>query len=256
MNRRFAIAWAIAFYLIAVAPGVLMAQQPVGTPSMPAAEPTLPGQEPRSTAPPASAPATTPAGDAATPTGEASIDDTFHQGNLRFRIGGQYRVLPNFSNFFFQSPTISNDQPSEDFASQRLRLWLTVMPNENVEGYVQMQIGGIPWGQNFEFPKTFNGPIFSALGIPPPGDRVGIMLRRAWLGYKDEDCGRWRIGILDWHDSFGDTLASSDYEFDVAGVDWLKEFDDLGKFRLWLGAFLLTDEALLIGSTDIPGAHD
>jgi hypothetical protein len=28
-----------------------------------------------------------------------------------------------------------------------------------------------------------------------------------------------RVGILDWHESFGYTLANSDYEFDVAGVN-------------------------------------
>jgi hypothetical protein len=181
---------------------------------------------------------------------DAPDDNFFQQGHLRFRLSGQYRVLPNFSNFDFQPLTIGNNQPSENFANQRLRLGLSVFPNENVEGYLQLQIGGFLWGQNFEFPKTFPGP-FSPLGA----DRVGIMLRRGWMAYSDEECGRFRIGILDWHDSFGDTLASSDYEFDVAGVDWTKTFHDLGDLKLWVGAFILDDQAF-IQSDLTPGNHD
>mgnify|MGYP002136879853 CR=1 FL=1 len=45
------------------------------------------------------------------------------------------------------------------------------MTSEHVEGYVQMQIGGFLWGQNFEFAKSFVGPRF-----PPADDRVGILL--------------------------------------------------------------------------------
>jgi hypothetical protein len=253
-------ACAVVLGLGVLTPRPLPAQELHGALPLLTGEPTKADQESPTAAltastPIASAPTEAAAAEAILPA-PAPADNTFHQGDLRFRLGGQYRILPNFSDFLFQSPTISDNQPSENFAAQRLRLWLTVMPNDNVEGYVQMQIGGFTWGQNYEFPKTFNGPSFSALGIPPPGDKVGIMLRRGWLGYKDDECGRWRIGILDWHDSFGDTLASSDYEFDVAGVDWQKEFPELGKLRLWLGAFLLTDEALLVGSTNIPGAHD
>jgi hypothetical protein len=254
MSNRLAMAWPVVLGLAVMTPGALLGEQLRGALPL-LAEPAVPDQEWLTAAPTVTAPQAAPWAEAAPPV-QVPADDTFHQGDLRFRLGGQYRVLPNFSNFFFQSPTISDNQPTENFANQRLRLWLTVMPNDNVEGYVQMQVGGFLWGQNFEFPKTFNGPIFSALGIPPHGDRVGIMLRRAWLGYKDDEYGRFRIGILDWHDSFGDTLASSDYEFDVAGVDWVKEFPEFGKLRLWLGAFVLTDEALLTDSTDIAGAHD
>jgi hypothetical protein len=254
------VSWVGAFFFLILVswPGRLIAQQPPGAPALPAPDAVLPGQviHPAAPAiPPYAGPALSDV-NAPAPSPEVPVDDMFHQGTLRFRISGQYRVLPNFSNFFFQPATISNDQPTENFAAQRLRLGLLVMPTDHIEGYVQMQIGGFLWGQNFEFPKTFNGPNFAALGIPLPGDKVGIMLRRAWMGYKDDDCGRWRIGILDWHDSFGDTLASSDYEFDVAGVDWVKEFPEYGKLRLGAGAFILTDEALLVASNDIPGSHD
>lgn len=183
-------------------------------------------------------------------TAPPETENWFHQGDLRFRIGGQYRVLPNFSDFDFQPKTIGNDHESENFANQRLRLWLTVAPNENVEGYIQVQIGGFLWGDNYEFPKTFAGP-FSTV----PGDQIGIMLRRAWLAYHDDDVGQIRVGILDWHDSFGDTLASSDYEFDVAGIEWTKKFKEMNDLKLVVGAFVLVDDAFFDG-TDTPGNHD
>lgn len=95
---------------------------------------------------------------------------------LDFTIGGQNRMEPNASNFFFQPLVLTDEPPSEKFVNQRMRLWLTVNPGEMLEGYVQMQIGGISWGKNVDFPKTFIGPNF-----PPANDHVGIMLRRGWV---------------------------------------------------------------------------
>src|SRR5262249_3860588 len=92
--------------------------------------------------------------------------------------------------------------------------------------------------------------------FPAAEDRVGIMLRRGWLAYQEEDCGKFRAGILDWHDSFDDTLASSDYDFNIAGVDWTKTFRELNNLKVILGGFLLSDLALL--STQNPpelGSH-
>ncbi len=131
---------------------------------------------------------------------------------LKMTWGGQYRVLPNSSNFPFQPATISPSQPDQWFVNRAMRLWATVNPNDHVEGYIQFQVGGFNLGDNTEFPKTFVGP-FSG-----PGDTLGIELRRGWMAYPDDDCGKVRVGILDWHDRFGDTMASSDYDFDVAGV--------------------------------------
>jgi hypothetical protein len=181
------------------------------------------------------------------------IPNTFQQGNYRFRFSGQYRVLPNVSNFDFQPETIGNgsEQRAETFAQQRLRLGLDVFTSEHVSAYIQLQIGGFVWGQNYEFPKTFVGPTF-----PAADDRVGIMLRRGWLQYSDDECGKVRVGILDWHDSFGDTLASSDYDFDVAGIDWTKTYKDLGDLKVTLGAFVLTDEALIESDKGPLGNHD
>lgn len=169
---------------------------------------------------------------------------------FKWTWGGQYRIEPNSANFPFQPLVITNDQHTESFVNQRMRLWATVNPNENVEGYIQMQIGGFLWGQNVDFPKTFDGPKF-----PPNEDRVGIMLRRGWMAYQDEDCGKWRAGILDWHDSFGDTLASSDYDFDIGGVDWTKTFKDCNNLKVILAALYLSDLPL-ITTEDVPlGSH-
>jgi hypothetical protein len=131
-----------------------------------------------------------------------------------------------------------------------MRLWLTVNPGETVEGYIQVQIGGIFWGKNFDFPKTFVGPNF-----PPSDDHVGIMLRRGWVAFKDGDGGKLRVGILDWHDSFGDTLASSEYEFDIGGVDWTKTYAECNDLKLTLGAFILSDFALVDSDLQL-GNHD
>jgi hypothetical protein len=182
---------------------------------------------------------------------EPKPDNFFHQGDYKFQIGGQYRINPNFSNFPFQPVTLSPaDESSENFAQQRLRLWLTAVIDEHIDGYVQVQIGGFLWGQNFEFSKVFR---------PQPGslpnNDVGIMLRRGWVSYHDDNCGKFRMGILDWHDSFGDTLASSDYDFNVAGIDWTKTIPELGDMKAWLGFFVMTDLALL--ESDLPpGNHD
>ena len=127
------------------------------------------------------------------------------------RLGGQFRVEPNVSNYPFHPLTLPTGLPNQAYVFQRYRLWMTYTPTENVEGYLQMQVGQIPWGTNYDFNKNF--------GATFAGDRVGIELRRAWLALKDENLGKLRIGILDWHDSFGDTLASSDYDFNTGGVD-------------------------------------
>jgi hypothetical protein len=81
------------------------------------------------------------------------------------------------------------------------------------------------------------------------------LLRRAWVDYHVDECGKFRIGILDWHDSFGDTLASSDYDFNVAGIDWTKTFPEFYDMKVWLGAFVMTDLALLESNLP-PGNHD
>jgi hypothetical protein len=170
---------------------------------------------------------------------------------FKWSWGGQYRIEPDASNFDFHPLFITNMQHTQEFVSQRMRLWATVNPDEHIEGYIQVQIGGILWGQNVDFPKTFAGPKFPFMD----DDRVGIMLRRGWIAYQDDCWGKWRAGFLDWHDSFGDTLASSDYEFDIGGVDWTKVFKECNNLRVVLAALYLSDLPL-ITTEDVPlGTH-
>jgi hypothetical protein len=169
---------------------------------------------------------------------------------FKWSWGGQYRIEPDASNFNFHPLFIPNDAQTESFVNQRMRLWATVNPDEHIEGYIQFQIGGVLWGQNLDLPKTFDGPKF-----PAAEDRVGIMLRHGWIAYSDDECGKWRAGFLDWHDSFGDTLASSDYEFDIGGVDWTKVFKDYNNLRVVLAALYLSDLPL-VTTEDVPlGSH-
>ena len=64
-----------------------------------------------------------------------------------------------------------------------------------------------------------------------------------------------RAGILDWHDYFNDTLASSDYDFNTGGVEWTNTFKDWNNFEIRAAMLLLTDEAFLVGGPSEPGAH-
>jgi hypothetical protein len=177
-------------------------------------------------------------------------------GDITLRLGGQYRVMFNGSNFDWHASSISGDQGTQRFFNQRFRTWLSISPNDQIEVYMQVEVGHITWGENFEWPKTFNGPRFPA-SIDPSGDRVGAEIRRAFLNYHNERAGSFRVGILDWHDlfcepntmdstravddydSFGSTLANSIWDFNVAGVSWAKDFHDTqlhaGWFVLWEG---------------------
>ena len=130
-----------------------------------------------------------------------------------------------------------------------MRVWATVNPNDHVEGYMQLQVGRFLWGDNTEFPKTFAGPLSA------PGDTIGIAIRRGWMAYTDDDWGKVRVGILDWHDRFGDTMASSDYDFDVAGADWTVTVKDMNNLKLIVGAFQLSDLPLITNATSPLGSH-
>lgn len=151
-----------------------------------------------------------------------------------YSLGGQYRLMFNGANFDFHEAVISDHQPSQTFFNQRLRTWLTVQTSEHVEAYIQVEVGHIAWGENFEFPKTYVGPRF-----PPADDRVGIELRRGYLTYHSDETGRWRAGIQDWQDSFDQTLASSDWDFSVGGLSWSTTLEVAGEMRLLAGAFVL-----------------
>jgi hypothetical protein len=159
------------------------------------------------------------------------------------RLGGQFRVEPNASNFSFHPISLPTNQPQQGYVLDRFRLWMTYSPSDNVEGYIQMQVGQIAWGTNYDFSKNFPGNF-----ITQPDDRLGIQLRRGWLALKDENLGKLRIGILDWHDSFDDTLASSNYDFNTGGIDWVLQVKEMNNFRISLAALMLTDRAFAVNN--------
>jgi hypothetical protein len=173
---------------------------------------------------------------------------------FKYTWGGQFRVEPNISNFPFQPVVLTPEDHTQRIVVERLRLWATINPTDNVEGYIQAQFGGIQWGSNFDFNKTFNGPRFPA-PADLQGDRIGISLRRGWLAYTDDDWGKVRCGILDWHDSFGDTLASSDYDFNIGGVDWTKTFKELNNLKVVAAALFLSDLQLVTTDDSPAGSH-
>jgi len=180
----------------------------------------------------------------------------FEGKDIKLKLGGQYRVVGNASNFGWHPLTLSPDQDVQSFANQRFRTWLAVIPNETVEGYIQMEVGHILWGENFEWTKSYGGPRFPA-STDPHGDRVGIELRRGYLTYKNKALGNFRVGIQDWQDAFGEdywrdssravddynsfgaVLANSIWDFNVGGVLWQRRFPSLADLALQAGWFVL-----------------
>lgn len=199
---------------------------------------------------------------------------------LNFKIGGQYRIVGDASNFAWHPATLAEDQDSSSFVNQRFRAWLSVAPREEVLGYLQMEVGHVTWGENFEWTKTTRGPRFPA-STDPDGDRVGVEIRRAYLQYRDATFGLFRAGIQDWHDAFGESpslgspeavddydsfgaiLANSIWDFNVGGLSWTRAFPDLGGLTLNAGAFSLwegdagraDDVTLLAFDADMPVAE-
>jgi len=165
---------------------------------------------------------------------QSGIDPLVSQERQLWSLGGQYRVMFNASNYDFHQMQISDDQKGGTFFNQRFRTWVSITPNDCVEGYLQVEMGHIGWGDNFDFPKTYIGPRF-----PPGDDRVGIETRYGYLGYQEDGLGRMRLGIQPWQDPFGQTLASSDWDFSVGGFTWARTFPGLGDMTLLFGAFSL-----------------
>lgn len=162
-------------------------------------------------------------------------------------IGGQYRLMFNASNFDFHPTFLTDEQRSRTFFNQRFRTWLTVKPNENVEGYLQVQMGHNLWGDHFEFVKANVAPFF------PAGERVGIALRRGYLTYRTDRLGRLRAGIQNWQDAFGQVLASSDWDFNVGGLSYARHLPALADAEMLCGIFVLNkddvtlaDDAMLL----------
>jgi hypothetical protein len=153
-------------------------------------------------------------------------------------LGGQYRMMFNAANYDYHPQSIGDNQPSQAFINERLRLWLTVQTSDNVEAYVQTQMGSVLWGTNYDLPKTFTAPV-TAPGNP--NDQVGIMLRYGYLAYHDDCLGRVQAGIQPWQDSFSQTLFSSDWDFSVGGFAWIRKFPEYDDTQLKFGIFELAE---------------
>ncbi len=149
-------------------------------------------------------------------------------------LGGQYRMMFSGANYDYHPVSIGDDQVSQGFINERLRLWLTVQTSDNVEGYVQAQMGNVLWGTNYDLPKTFTAP-------GTADDQVGIMLRYGYLAYHDDCLGRLQAGIQPWQDSFAQTLFSSDWDFSVGGLSWVRKFPEYDDAQMKFGIFELVE---------------
>ena len=123
-------------------------------------------------------------------------------------------------------------------------------------------------GEDFDFPKTYVA----------NGDDVGVELRRGFLWYEPTDGSLLRVGILDWHDRFGERprfddaesshwavdaydserapLANSVWDFSVGGVTYDFEAKDvwhgsLGAMVLSQGDTLGGDGSALLFASDL-----
>ncbi len=164
-----------------------------------------------------------------------------------FGFGAQARTVFHGSNFSNHSLSLSDRQESHSLGKYRLRTWVGLFHKERRDhgAYVQLQFGGIGFGANREFSKTKQG-----------GDEVGVSLRRGYLWYKPKERALLRVGVLDWQDRFNyrpafkdpqwsidsyDTapsvLASSVWDFQVAGVEASGKLGELYHYRL--GAYAL-----------------
>jgi hypothetical protein len=208
----------------------LGAQRPAVPQCQPA--PASPTETPVAVDPPPCTADPTPAGSVppgiVLPFGGSAADSCYP----RAIIGGQYRMMFSAANYDYHPEFINSSGTSQAFINERLRTWLTVQTSDNVEAYVQAQMGNVPWGTNYDLSKTFQG---------TAGDQVGVMLRYGYLAYHDDCLGRLQAGIQPWQDSFAQTLFSSDWDFSVAGLSWVRKCPELGDSQIKFGIFELVD---------------
>lgn len=165
-------------------------------------------------------------------------------------FGGQYRIIADGANFDFHPRVVLGEQPSQSFVNQRFRTWLNLYDRaaRNHGVYFQVEIGHIVWGDDLDFPKTYEA----------NGAEVGIELRRGYLWYKPSERTLVRVGILDWHDRFGERptfedpmwavdaydseqapLANSVWDFNVGCV--MFDLDTEERWHTSLGAVVLSE---------------
>ncbi|GMR22182.1 MAG: hypothetical protein BMS9Abin37_0514 [Acidobacteriota bacterium] len=169
-------------------------------------------------------------------------------GAYAISVGGQYRVIADGANYGFHPNVIAPEQDAESFVNQRFRPWVNFYDAEDRDHgvYLQLEIGHILWGDDFEFPKTYEA----------NGSEVGVELRRGYLWFKPSEASLLRVGILDWHDRFGERpsfedplwavddydsfeapLANSVWDFNVGGAVF--DFEPAERWHSSLGAMVL-----------------
>jgi len=172
----------------------------------------------------------------------------FAVGAYGVALGGQYRIVADGANFGFHPTAITDEQDQKSFVNQRFRPWLNFFDVEDRDHgvYLQLEIGHVLWGDDFEFPKTYEA----------NGNEVGIELRRGYLWFKPSATSLLRVGIVDWHDRFGERptfedplwavdaydsfqapLANSVWDFNVGGAVF--DFEPKGVWHGSLGAMVL-----------------
>ncbi len=179
----------------------------------------------------------------------AAVESAEESKAYAISFGGQYRVMADASNFDFHPRVIDDEQASQSFVNQRFRTWLNIHDGAAASHgvYFQFEIGHIAWGDDLEFPKTYEA----------NGAEVGIELRRGYLWYKPSERSLLRVGIVDWHDRFGErptfedpmwavdaydseqaVLANSVWDFNVGGVVF--DFDTEDQWHTSLGTVVLS----------------
>ncbi|MEK9149889.1 MAG: hypothetical protein AAB267_07580, partial [Candidatus Desantisbacteria bacterium] len=126
-------------------------------------------------------------------------------------FGGQYRI--NYYN------ADRGDDTKENQAAARLRFrpHVNTTFNENVSAHLQLEIGHI---------SSNEGTLQSS-----------VETRHAYLQFKPDACPvecTVKAGIIPWSDSFGDTLASSDWDFNPLGIGGAA---DVGGGKLRIGTY-------------------
>jgi len=133
---------------------------------------------------------------------------------LNISMGIQYRVMYNYSNIPGPGGTTFTDAHSYDFFRQRLRLNVDMQPSEKVGGFAQLEYRG-GWGGSSPAESDPRG------GDPTlnPFNRLQSRGVRYGYLYITPEAGHYlAIGILPVSDQFGDTLFSSDWDFNVGGI--------------------------------------
>ncbi|NOZ22503.1 MAG: hypothetical protein GXP25_15585 [Planctomycetes bacterium] len=135
------------------------------------------------------------------------------EGEPGVNLGLQYRVMYNGSNIPGLDGSTFSDPEGYDFFRQRFRITLDVKPVEKAGGYAQLEFrnawgvgpgnNGVGWPANVAFNRL------SARGI-----------RYGYLYYLPGDKHNVSAGILPLSDQVGDTLFSSDWDFNVGGVNY------------------------------------